>query len=286
VRSLTGFIHLFGVLPRSRAKLIEEAWTIYKVSNREKREAKAKAFVDLNHTMWANVEFLGVWDTVAALGVPSTRLDRVLNWVVPHGFHDFTISKSVNHAYHALAIDDVRKTFHPVLFRPDKPESTPSRARTLKQVWFMGMHTDVGGGYAEPQLSDIALEWMLQYGVKHGLHIYPPPPHRPRSTVCQPDANGHMHDARDKAWKKRIFPAKQRWWDEKKFGKAVIHQSVTLRSSSIDNQPGAGYEPWILAHDPKIEPWTHLEDWINDPAFTEAKANLDALEGWCRQRPD
>ena len=109
VRSLTGFIHLFGILPRSRGKLIDKAWNIYKITNKKKREAEAEHFVKVNHTMWANVQFLGVWDTVAALGLPSTKIDKVLNWLIPHGFHDFSLSECVKYACHALAIDDARK---------------------------------------------------------------------------------------------------------------------------------------------------------------------------------
>ncbi len=79
---------------------------------------------------------------MAALGVPNTNIDRVINWFIPHGFHDFSLSESVKHAYHALAIDDARKSFHPVLFDP----KLKNEGQTLKQVWFMGMHTDDGGG--------------------------------------------------------------------------------------------------------------------------------------------
>ena len=61
----------------------------------------------------------------------------------------------------------------------------------------------------------------------------------------------------------------------------MIHESVKLRTASIQNEKGAGYEPWILEHDPEIEPWTHLEDWKNDSAFADAMDNLEALEGWC-----
>ncbi len=277
VRSLSGFIHLFGILPRSRSKLIEEAWKIYKISDPEKRKAQAKAFVSRNHTMWASIAFMGVWDTVAALGIPGNRLGRVVNWFIPHGFHDFTLSESVRNAYHALAIDDVRKSFHPVLFHPELGEG-----QTLKQVWFMGMHTDVGGGYFKKELSDIALEWMVQHAVKHGLHIFKSR-HRRTEASCTPNPNGHMHDARDKPWKKRIFKKKPRYWAESRFGKAVIHESVQLRTASEDNQEGAGYAPWILQENPNVEPWTNLEDWEKDPAFAQVETdNWEALRGWCK----
>ena len=273
VRSLTGFIHMFGILPRSRGALVSEAWEIYKMSNTGKRKKAAEAFIEVNHTMWAKVKFLGVWDTVAALGVPRTRTDRMLNWIAPHGFHDFKLSGSVENAYHALAIDDIRKSFHPVLFEPG------SNAKgELKQVWFMGMHTDVGGGYREKGLSDIVLEWMTGHAVRHGLRIYADR-RRPQG-LCAPDPNGHMHDARDKTWKKWVFAKRQRGWPDE-YGKPVIHQSVTLRAASPTNVPNAGYEPWITQLDHEVEPWTHVDDWRRDPTFRGATASLDALVGWC-----
>jgi uncharacterized protein (DUF2235 family) len=279
VRSLTGFIHLFGILPRSRAKLIDEAWKIYKISNSTKREQAAEEFLKVNHTMWATVNFLGVWDTVAALGVPRTRIDHVLNWIAPHGFHDFKLSDSVANACHALAIDDVRKNFHPVLFEP-----VSDSKGELKQVWFMGMHTDVGGGYQEKELSDIVLEWMIGHAVKHGLRIFADP--KSAKGLCTPNPDGYMHDSRDKYWKKLVFPKRQREWPVK-FGKPVIHKSVVLRTASLTNAPDGGYQPWIKDLDYDVEPWTHLGDWKSDPDFEHAKGSLEALAGWCEPKmPD
>jgi len=276
IRSLAGFLHLFGILPKSRGPLIEKAWIIYKIKNKDRRKNKADNFIKNNHTMWAKVHFMGVWDTVAALGLPNTRLDHVIDRFIPHGFHDFDLSESVTHAYHALAIDDVRRSFHPVFFYPPATD-----VQTLRQVWFMGMHTDVGGGYDETELSDIVLEWMVQHAVKHGLHIYHNKKRKPG--LCTPDPNGLMHDSRDKRWKKIVFPAEPRFWKEK-VGEAVIHESVKLRK-----ELGVEYKPWILKHNPTVERWTHLEDWKNDPLFVapEVASNLEALEGWCvPKRPD
>ena len=77
VRSLTGFIHNFGILPKSREKLIKEAWKIYKIKNDKKRKEAADLFISRNKTMWTEIEFLGVWDTVAALGLPNTKIDKI-----------------------------------------------------------------------------------------------------------------------------------------------------------------------------------------------------------------
>ena len=71
IRSLSNFIHLFGILPRSRPELIRRAYKIYK--NRNKRTKRAAEFVSRHHTMWARVKFLGAWDTVAALGAIALR---------------------------------------------------------------------------------------------------------------------------------------------------------------------------------------------------------------------
>jgi hypothetical protein len=91
----------------------------------------------------------------------------------------------------------------------------------------------------------------------------------------------------DKFWQRTIFKAKQREWDEKLFGKAVVHESVTLRTTSIDNREDGGYEPWILKHSPDVELWTQHSDWKSDPSLMDdTKKDLDALEGWCApQRP-
>ena len=117
VRSLSGLIHLFGILPKSRSELIGQAYKIYKTKDKEKREAKASAFVARHHTMWCRIKFLGVWDTVAALGLPVQGLNVLIDQIpwFEHSYHDLRLSRSVKNAYHALAIDDERKTFKPKL---------------------------------------------------------------------------------------------------------------------------------------------------------------------------
>ena len=85
--------------------------------------------------MWTKVHVLGVWDTVAALGVPYQRLDAVINQLpgLHHKFHHLGLSESVEHAYHALAIDEERRVFAPM---PWDPEVGPEQ--TMTQVWFGG----------------------------------------------------------------------------------------------------------------------------------------------------
>ncbi|MEM7003880.1 MAG: DUF2235 domain-containing protein [Pseudomonadota bacterium] len=288
VRSLTGFIHMFGILPRSRHDLIEQAWSIYKTQNMKKRERRAERFLSLNHTMWAKVHCLCVWDTVAALGIPQSKLDKLINKVFPHEFHHFELSDSVRHAYHALAIDDARKAFHPVYIDPRRENTAESE---MKQVWFMGMHTDVGGGYATSGLSDIAWEWMLLHAVKRGLKIHKA---SAAKRLCRPDVNGYMEDSRKGWWKRWVFKAAQRKWLDD-YPDPVVHESVGQRTQTIDNKPGA-YEPWILripGREAKVEPWLRLRPGVFDDVQlggdeSERSAilqQLDNLADWSRN-PD
>lgn len=242
VRSLSSFIHVFGMLPKSRPELIQHAYKIYKTRNETRRDTKAKAFIALNHTMWCRIKFLGVWDTVAALGIPWKAIDVIVDKIpmFQHKFQDLRLSDSVTNGYHALAIDDQRKTFHPTLWRK---ELAPYQ--TVKQVWFCGMHTDVGGGYAEPQLSDIPLAWMTRMAMEHGLRLWPG--HRVK---VQGNVNGKMHDSRGTLLSK-LYRKAERTWDTAVSGPAVVHESVLARTRNPQNGDEPAYQPWIL--DPKYD---------------------------------
>ncbi len=109
----------------------------------------------------APVFFIGVWDTVGALGVPSGWL----RWIGQsrYNFHDTGLSERIRFAYHALAIDERRKSFEPSLWTRRKGRGSEPGAvtQTLEQVWFAGVHSNVGGSYDDAGLSDIAFLWMV-----------------------------------------------------------------------------------------------------------------------------
>lgn len=243
VRSLSGFIHLFGILPHARPELIKQAYSIYRIKDTERRQEKADEFISKHRTMWCRIKFLGVWDTVAALGLPFKWMDDVVE-LIPryrHRFHNLRLSKSVENACHALAIDDERLTFHPTLWDPEIQDY-----QTMKQVWFCGMHTDVGGGYREPQLSDIVLKWMVEKAQSHGLKIYP----KHKVTIA-PDPNGVMHDSRGK-FPASLFRRAERSWPAT-HGTPVVHASVVQRKLNPKNEPAPAYNPWILRGKYEIE---------------------------------
>jgi uncharacterized protein (DUF2235 family) len=116
-----------------------------------------------DHCHHAPIHFLGVFDTVGALGVPG--FDRR----APR-FHDVQLSADVLCARHALAIDETRLKFAPTFWEAAADDAVPVTADPrVKQVWFEGAHSDVGGGYAQTGLSDTALLWMATQAHATGL---------------------------------------------------------------------------------------------------------------------
>ena len=234
VRSLSGFIHLYGVLPKSRPDLIKKAWKRYRgrvklPGWRKRRDAAAPKFKRRHNAMWVKIRFLGVWDTVGALGFPFKRVAGVLDRVpwFKHKFHETGLSPSVDRGCHALAIDDERKSFHPTLW--EEPNTK------IDQVWFAGMHTDVGGGYPDSGLSDITLQWMVRHALQHDLLLY----HK-HEVDGNPQPAGKMHDSREGMG--RLYRRETRTWGEKTRPK--VHESVFTRRDGRDD-----YRPWILERD-------------------------------------
>ena len=246
VRSLSALIHLFGILPKSRPELIKQAYKIYKEPDDTIRKNLAKDFVSKHHNQWCKIKFLGVWDTVAALGLPFKELNFIVDWIPSfrHKYHNLRLSSSVTHARHALAIDDERLTFHPKIWDKEIEDH-----QTMKQVWFCGMHTDVGGGYKEHKLSDIPLVWMVLEAKERGLRIFS----KNEVEIVQ-NHDGTMHDSR-KGFFNKLFRKKIRSWNSDTNGKPVVHESVSLRKLNKQNEESPAYAPWILALAHDLEPW-------------------------------
>ena len=132
-----------------------------------------------------DIHFIGVWDTVGALGIPDDM--ALLNFLDDrddHIFHDVKLSAKTRHARHAVAIDEIRASFQPTLW-DEKNAKTD-----VKQVWFTGVHADVGGGYAQDGLADVALQWMIDEAGTRGLHCYPQ-----MLDQIRPDAWGIIHNS-------------------------------------------------------------------------------------------
>ena len=163
-RSIAGMIRKCGILRRESVSKYRQALDLY----RDPRKADDSALLAFrrDHSVAGGddipIKFIGVWDTVGALGVPLRGLRGLTRR--SHQFHDTELSGTVQYAFHALAIDEHRSPFEPTLWM-----YKPKPGQTVEQVWFCGAHSDVGGGYAESELSDIPLQWMLEKANAAGL---------------------------------------------------------------------------------------------------------------------
>jgi uncharacterized protein (DUF2235 family) len=117
-----------------------------------------------------SIKFLGLFDTVEAFGVPVEELRTAIDWAIwPISFRNRKLSPKVERARHALALDDERTTFHPI--RIDHPEDKENKKDArIKEVWFAGVHSDIGGGYPDGSLSYVPLVWMAEQ-VEHDLRF-------------------------------------------------------------------------------------------------------------------
>lgn len=226
-RSFVGLLGAAGVLARHEASRIWKAIELYKTPNREvlypgyAQEFRAEyapavavseddrkwrainGFSDVADVPLLSVRYLGVWDTVGALGIPNhLKLSPLFNR--RHEFHDTSLSALVQSARHAVAIDERRKTFEPTLWQnlellnhnkaaeyDGEPKSAP-----FQQVWFPGVHGAVGGGGDRRGLSDNALEWIWD-GARHaGLKF----DSDPRSAIysVKPDHADPLNNSSDK----------------------------------------------------------------------------------------
>jgi hypothetical protein len=152
------------------------------------------------------IEFLGLWDTVAAYGLPIDEMTRGVNqWIWPLEPQDRKFNPAIKRARHALSIDDERATFHPVLWNEDetntKPsgESRPADPEQLLQVWFVGVHSNVGGGYPDDSLANVSLAWILAEAKQAGLRFKDFPGDDPDALVSvdsAKDKDGRLYDSR------------------------------------------------------------------------------------------
>ena len=172
-RSTAGLVRNAGILRPEHSGRIEDAYELYRSDDEEDEPGGRNAVkFRADHSYPdARIHFIGVWDTVGALGMPVgparppfiSRLWR---------FHDTTLSSWVDHAYHAVSIDERRRPFKPTLW-VEKEDEAPPPEQTVEQVWFAGVHSDVGGGYPDPSLAELPLCWMVAKAEACGLAFQP-----------------------------------------------------------------------------------------------------------------
>ena len=218
VRALAGMLHRCGLLQKGSVNLIPYASRIY---NDRARHGVAADFKRI-YCHDCRPHLIGVWDTVGSMG-----------WFWGRKFFDATLNPDVAYGYHAVSIDERRRKFPVSLW----DEARKAKGQTIEQVWFPGVHSDVGGSYAEPGLSDIALRWMLVRAKAQGLRLK-----ADWEKMSKPDPRGPIHKSRVGAWRlwrpaPRVIPPD-----------ALVHESVHKRSSDETLQ----YNPRNLPREHKV----------------------------------
>jgi uncharacterized protein (DUF2235 family) len=243
VRSLCGLIYNCGILKRPDARLIEMAFKHYKRPGPAYHPdgEKSVAFRSTHSHASRRVRFVGVWDTVGALGIPLSFLGFLNR---EDEFYDTKIGPNVEIARHALAIDEKRSDFAPTIWQ-DRP------GMDLQQVWFAGAHGDVGGGYSPDRdgglLSDLALRWIIREVGKAGLATEI---HLTRGLSNSPLAK--LHESR-----KHIYRSRKRLRRQLEHGEGdlLVHRSVKTRYDAVP-----GYRPRQLKEYLEHNDWPELMD--------------------------
>lgn len=135
------------------------------INDERAREKRPLPPLELGQFQKIDIEFLGVWDTVMALG-SRFRAKGTSTSEVSKSFHvDRQPAGCVRHARQALAIDEVRYDFRPEIWTDHAAD------QTLEQRWFAGVHSNVGGGYVDDGLANLAFHWILDGAEAHGLEV-------------------------------------------------------------------------------------------------------------------
>ncbi|MCH8313757.1 MAG: DUF2235 domain-containing protein [Nitrospinae bacterium] len=217
IRSLCGLINNCGIIKRPDASLIQKAFNHYKRSGTAYAPEGNESINFRNQYSHESreIKFVGVWDTVGAMGIPISFLGLFDD---KDEFYDTKMGKNIRVARHALAIDEHRSDFKPTTWLPR--ENTD-----MKQVWFSGAHCDIGGSYGPDKnnsfSSDTSLAWMIKEAGKFKLTIEN---HLERSIKINPLAM--IHKSRRSFY--RIKKIEYRQIDHGK-GPILIHKSVKSR---------------------------------------------------------
>ena len=235
IRSLCGLINNCGIVKRADAALIQAAFNHYKKSGKDysPRGKKSIEFRKQHSHPSRNIKFVGVWDTVGAMGIPISFLGLFDD---KDEFYDTKIGSNISIARHALAIDEHRSDFEPTVWMP-QPNMD------LKQVWFSGAHANIGGSYKPDKdgslSSDQSLDWMIKEAARAGLTVEP---HLNKNINKKPLST--IHNSR-----RSFYRIKKKFYREIDHGKSevLIHESVKAR--------------WL--DDPKYRP-DNLESYIKN----------------------
>jgi len=243
VRTLAGLILGCGILDADAYKVnedfvraVRQAYRAYRSKYRSllfdvlagpvRRARGERTPVPLNLAVTpqdARVRFIGVWDTVDAVGAPFNIGEFINRYIYAFKFRTTTLDRRVECGRHALALDEEREAFTPVLW-----DETGAPEGKIKQVWFAGVHSNVGGGYPRQGMSLEPLEWMMAEAHAEGLRFVSGDR---ENYYIHADVNDKMYDPRAGLgifyrWQPRDVEALRNGIAS---GPALVHRSVFER---------------------------------------------------------
>jgi uncharacterized protein (DUF2235 family) len=246
-RAVAALLNGYGLIGPGNAALIPYAlrllWSLQKAKTEAAKSAAFDLATDFRKTLSigeCEVHFLGVWDTVSSVGWIANPLALPYTHQLPN----------VSTVRHAIAIDEKR-----AFFRTNRVEL--NRKGDVQEVWFPGVHCDVGGGYEESEsgLSKIALRWMLDEAAKAGLKLNPA---RVAEVLGQtsdhfakPDPNAKMHKSLTLWWSPAEFVFKKHW-DART--KTIERRPNLFRRRTYPSHPVVHDSAWKRTQEPKYIP--------------------------------
>ena len=242
-------------------------------------------YAQIQTTQVPFIQFLGLWDTVDAYGLPVDELTRAIDrYIWPLLMPDLVLDPRVLRARHALSVDDERNAFHPRLWNEAQESqggntlSTHIDQERISQVWFAGMHSDVGGGYPDDGLAYVSLAWIMGEAAHYGLRFCNAMRDQYRALA---DDTGPIHNSRRGLggyyrYNPRRIEALAHQDQEKKthvrVQRSKIHESVLRRIQTGHD----GYAPFVLPPSFAVMKFdghiVRAEDYLGPPVASPAFA--------------
>jgi hypothetical protein len=256
-RAVGSLLHVYGLLEPGNEQLIPYILRMYAQKSKAAQESTIPAENAFKYAFSRAVEvhFCGVWDTVSSYGWLTSPINLRFNGQNP----------IIRTGRHAVSIHEHRCFYQDDLWGPALAASEEGPAQDIRQVWFTGVHSDIGGSYDESEagLSKITFEWMLVEAAKQGLLVddqraaivlgeAPPPPALPK--YVEPDPRGMLHvSLKSFWWIAECIPRTRnghlsiplgRWWRTIPEG-SHIHATVPLSGQKVNYPAQYQTEPWV-----------------------------------------
>lgn len=231
VRSTVGLIRNCGLLKREHLGKLDDAYDLYRRRDDKSHPSSIEASLfRQSFSQEIEIKFLGVWDTVGALGIPVEHFEitnKILDFLYGIQFHDVDLTYIVKNAFQALAIDERRTAFKPCIW--NQTDYAKAQGQRLEQAWFAGVHTNIGGGYECSRLSDCAFEWMRDRAKQCGL-VFNDRVFAEQKITVTPQWKGWDGELRDsKTGAYKLVADYIRAIGETVSGNEIVHQTASTR---------------------------------------------------------